>query len=114
MEEMGLDETKHNVLHGTFEEALTELLDNVSDTVPAFCFIDPFGYSGLPLELICRFLKRPSTESFINFMYEPINLFLGVDHQEDQMNLLFGTDEWKYVITSNLIGLERETFLSDL
>lgn len=114
IEELGLDKNKYDVLEGTFEEALTELLDKVPHMIPAFCFIDPFGYSGLSLDVIRRFLKRPSTEAFINFMYGHISRFLGVDHQEGHMTELFGTDEWKYVVENDLERSDRETFLRDL
>lgn len=38
IEELGLDKNKYDVLEGTFEEALTELLDKVPHMIPAFCF----------------------------------------------------------------------------
>jgi three-Cys-motif partner protein len=114
IEELGLEETKHHILEGTFEEALKNLLDDVPEIAPAFCCIDPFGYSGLPLDVICRFMKRSSTEAFINFMYEPISRWLKVDSQEKHMTELFGTDEWKHVVDNDLEKSERETFLRDL
>jgi three-Cys-motif partner protein len=114
IEELGLEDAKHYILSGTFEEELTELLDDVPNIAPTFCFIDPFGYSGLPLEVIRRFLSRDRTEAFINFMYEPISRWLTVDSQEKHMTELFGTDKWKYVIDNELGTSEKETYLRDL
>lgn len=113
IDELGF-KTKHNIVCDEFEEVLSDLLDSVDKIVPAFCFIDPFGYSGMPLQLIKRFLKRPRTEAFINFMYDPISRFISVDHQFDHMDELFGTGEWREVIDQDLRGDDRETFLRDL
>lgn len=106
--------TKYNVICAEFEDVLTHLLDNVDRLVPAFCFIDPFGYSGMPLHLIGRFLERPRTEAFINFMYEPVSRFLSVEGQHNHLNELFGTDKWREVIVKDLRGNHREIFLRNL
>jgi three-Cys-motif partner protein len=113
IEESGF-KTNYKIICGEFDQALTELLDKTPDIVPSFCFIDPFGYSGLPLSLIERFLKRPTTEAFINFMFEPISRFVSVESQHDHMDDLFGTPKWRAVIENDLRDNEREVFLRDL
>jgi len=113
IDELGL-EGKYYIEHGEFEEVITSLLDKVANLAPAFCFIDPFGYSGLPLYVIERFLQRRATEAFINFMYEPISRFIPVETQHPHMDELFGTGEWRYVLAHDLQQDERETFLRDL
>jgi three-Cys-motif partner protein len=102
------------IVHGRFEEVITELLQKVERMAPAFCFIDPFGYSGLPLQVIKRFLERPTTEAFINFMYEPISRFLSVQSQHEHLDLLFGTDRWREVLEGHLRYEEKESYLRDL
>ena len=105
---------KYYIEHGEFEEVITDLLDEVANLAPTFCFIDPFGYSGLPLRVIKRFLERRSTEAFINFMYEPVSRFLAVENQHPHMDELFGSKRWRYVLKNDLRKDEREVFLRDL
>lgn len=106
--------TKYDVICNTFEDTLTDILDSVQKIAPAFCFVDPFGWSGLPFELIERFLNRPRTEACINFMYEPISRFILHDDQHDNMDELFGTEEWREVIEKKLTKMKKEKFLRDL
>ena len=65
---------------GTFHGELSKALDSVaelgSQLAPAFAFIDPFGFSGIPFALIERLLKQQRTEAFITFMVDSINRFL--------------------------------------
>lgn len=107
-------EVKYDIVCNEFEEALTEILDDTPNIVPAFCFIDPFGYAGLPFNLIERFLKRPTTEAFINFMYDPISRWISEESQHDHLDRLFGTDEWREVLDRDLRKERREIFLRDL
>jgi hypothetical protein len=107
-------ELKYDIKCGEFEEVITQLLDKVERIIPAFCFIDPIGYSGLPLKVIRRFLERPTTEAFINFMYEPISRFISVTSQHPHLDELFGSEEWRYVLDFELRQEKREVFLRDL
>ncbi len=43
---------------------------------PAFWFVDPFGFSGMPLSLIREILRPPRSEVFITFMAREANRFL--------------------------------------
>ena len=106
--------TKFNILCSTFEEEVSDLLEKVPNMAPAFCFIDPFGYSGIPLNLIKNFLERKATEVFINFMYEPISRFISVPSQHNHMDALFGTKKWRKVLERDLRYGKREEFLRDL
>lgn len=60
---------------------------------PTFAFIDPFGFSGLPFELIQRLLRNPKTEVFINIMADSINRFLEHPDEQTKQHIvsLFGT-----------------------
>lgn len=88
-----------DVRHGEFRAVASKLLErlegNPSQPSPAFAFIDPFGWEGLPFDLVCRLLRNPQTEVFINFMADSINRF--VEHPEPSIQKhfaeLFGTKE---------------------
>ncbi len=84
---------------GTFAEKFKAALD-ASDRdgtrfAPTFALIDPFGFSGLPYELIKRVLFRDKCEVLITFMVDSINRWL--THPEDGVRAhiveTFGTEE---------------------
>jgi three-Cys-motif partner protein len=81
----------------TFEEAFerrySEFVRN-GRLMPAFAFIDPFGWTGAPFRLV-RKLGQKNCEVFINFMYEEINRFIGHSDQVQNFDSFFGTDAWK-------------------
>jgi three-Cys-motif partner protein len=83
----------------TFEQAVGSFLDNYDARgrrpPPIFAFIDPFGWSGVPFQLVKRILSFPSSEALVNFMYEEINRFIGLPQQEENFKAFFGTAEWR-------------------
>ncbi len=91
-----------------FEPVLSRILDELEGKglhiAPTFAFIDPFGYSGLPMALIHRLLAHPKTEAFINFNANSVNRF--VEHPQDVTRNdiidLFGTDEVLKVIQDSV------------
>ncbi|MBI5374205.1 MAG: three-Cys-motif partner protein TcmP [Candidatus Schekmanbacteria bacterium] len=87
---------------GKFDETLTEILDYIDDQkkmiAPAFVFIDPFGFSGIPFSLIQRIMSNKKCEVLINFMYEDINRFIKDKKLWPRFIETFGTDLWKKVI----------------
>jgi three-Cys-motif partner protein len=70
---------------GTFAEKFKAALDasdlDGSRVAPTFALIDPFGFSGIPYELIKRVLLRNKCEVLITFMVDSINRWL--THPED-------------------------------
>jgi three-Cys-motif partner protein len=86
-------------LHAEFHEVLGNALVHLEQTgsalVPTFAFIDPFGFSGVPMGLIHRLLSHQRTEAFITFQVSFINRFL--KHPDPQISAhvvdLFGTEE---------------------
>jgi three-Cys-motif partner protein len=78
-------------------------------TVPTFVFIDPFGYSHTPLDLITRIMSLSSCEVLITIMAEEINRFLEVDYRtkEQHYDNLFGTDQWRDITKENADPTER-------
>jgi three-Cys-motif partner protein len=96
------ESVKIYIEHGDFETTMKELLDSIEsknkNLAPTFAFIDPFGYSGLPLYLIKRILAFQRCEVFINFAYDSINRFIEAkDTREEIFTGLFGSDEWRVI-----------------
>ena len=87
----------------TFQQAVTRFLNERThggqQLPPTFAFIDPFGWSGVPFELVCRILSFRHCEVLITFMYEEINRFLGLPDQACNFNTLFGTAAWDHINT---------------
>ena len=80
---------------------------------PTFAFIDPFGWTKVPFDLVREILGNPSCEVLINFMYEEINRFIEHPDQGANFDLLFGTDAWRGVAKLSDARARRE-FLHDL
>jgi three-Cys-motif partner protein len=101
----------------TFEQAVTSFLDEYARKgqrlPPTFAFIDPFGWSGVPFELVRRILSFPSCEALITFMYEEINRFIGHPQQEHNFNVFFGTEVWRQGIRLH-DPRQRNRYLHDL
>jgi three-Cys-motif partner protein len=84
---------------GQFESELTNLLDGLessgSQLAPTFAFIDPFGFRGLPFDLVRRLLENAKTEVFVNVMVDVINRFLEHPDAQTRQHIvdLFGTQQ---------------------
>lgn len=89
------------VYHGDFEQQINTILDEIDTKAikdyPMFFFVDPFGYSGFPMQTLKRILSYPRSEIFINYMVYDVVRFWEQDHAEQSMLELFGTEEYKDV-----------------
>ena len=86
----------HNKPFTEFFNELRKIIERKSSiNPPIFFFIDPFGFSGIPFDIISYIMNLPQTEVFITFMSRDINRFLELPELEDTLNSLFGTDKWK-------------------
>jgi three-Cys-motif partner protein len=80
---------------------MTEILDELEkkgkQLAPTFVFIDPFGFSDVPMRIIARVMQNPRCECLLTFMYESINRFLAHPDSNIQAHFeeLFGTKEWR-------------------
>ena len=101
----------------TFEKAVTSFVDsrtrNGRRLPPTFAFVDHFGWSGVPFELVRRILSYPSCEVLVTFMYEEINRFIGHPDQEKNFNSFFGTTAWHRIMSVS-DPRERNRELHDL
>ncbi len=82
----------------TFENQFQYMLNKFGTSQkqpPTFAFIDPFGFSGVPFNLVSQLLEKPRTEVFINIMVDFANRFLTHpnDKTKQQIVDLFGTTE---------------------
>lgn len=90
-----------------FEPTVTKILDDLDKEgkglAPTFAFVDPFGFSGLPFNLLERLLRHERSEAFITLMVDPINRFLTTPNDEIRAHIrdLFGTDEVFNVVSGS-------------
>ena len=78
------------------EQVLHGLESRNAKLAPTFAFLDPFGFSGFPMQLIGRMMKQEKCEVLITFMLSFINRFTD-DLKESTLNELFATEKWKEV-----------------
>lgn len=105
------------VVNSDFASTVTEILDGVAakggGLAPSFVMIDPFGWTGLPWQLIKRIANYPRTEVLVSLMYEGHNRFLTHPDQSKNMDELFGTPEWRDA-SSKTSARDRREFLVEL
>ena len=93
-------EAKCAEFHKVLKDVLNDLESHRLKIAPTFAFIDPFGFTGVPMQLISRLLRHPKTETLINFQVRDVNRFLERPELRAHMTELFGTDEWMLVANS--------------
>jgi three-Cys-motif partner protein len=94
------------------EVILDKYIERRAPLPPTFAFIDPFGFSQTPFELVKTILSYPSCEVLINFMYEEVNCFLRHEDHPDTFDRLFGTQKWRDAPAGGVSA--RRSFLHDL
>jgi len=83
-------------INDEFTNVVIELVEKVGVKIaPSFFFIDPFGFSGVPFEVVKNILSLPRTEIFFTFMTRDINRFLGIPQVEKHLDALYPTSEWR-------------------
>ena len=80
----------------TLENVLKEMEEKGAKLAPTFAFLDPFGFSGLPMKLIGKLLAYEKCEVLITFMSNFVNRFSD-ELREEALDELFGTEKWKEV-----------------
>ncbi len=84
------------VVAAPFDRTARDILDTMAEQkrrlAPTFAFVDPFGYSGLPMDILSDLLAYPRSEVFVNFMVGHVQRFIERDGQEAAMRSLFGMD----------------------
>lgn len=107
---------KYAVQSSAFEDAVGSLCDEIMEQkrrlAPTFAFVDPFGFSGLPMELLGRLLSFDKCELFVNYMHDSVNRFATAGNVDVHLESLFGTDA--YLGVNGLSGVLRKRYLHDL
>ena len=101
-----------------FANAANKLLNFAERTgknlIPSFFFIDPFGFKGVPFDIIKRIMSFQTVEVFINFMTRDLARFLNLQNLENNIDDLFGSVQWRSIIYNKLFGYNKEVALRDL
>lgn len=86
-------------IEGQFATELSGILDNIesrgSSLAPALIVADPFGWTGVPFDLIARAARQPRSEFLISFMSESIIRWKSLPNQQANFDSLFGCSEWR-------------------
>lgn len=103
--------------HATFADVAKDIIDEVQGRLaPTLAFIDPFGWSGVPMRLIGELLSADKCEVIFNFMFDAVNRFVNDDRPgiANTFADLFGTTGEEHREAGVLAGEERKEFLRDL
>lgn len=90
---------------------LTKELVAHNQSSPTFAFVDPFGYSDVPIELLAKLVVPKSSELFIYFDYNSVQRFGTSGTVDPRFKDLFGTDDFKLAPSS---GSQRKQYFYDL
>lgn len=101
-------------INDEFTNVVTPLIGDYGKFYPSFFFIDPFGFSGVPMEIIKNILSIPKTEVFINFMIRDVNRFLTSSTHLRSLEELFGIENVLKTIKNRFPDMDRESALLKL
>lgn len=77
-----------------------------------FAFIDPFGFSGVPMDLLAQLASNRRSELLILFAFDSINRFSTSSQVDNSLLTLFGCAEFKYAPVGD--SQQRKAYLLDL
>lgn len=63
-------------------------------SIPTFAFVDPFGFTGVPLDVIRALMAVEHVEVLLTFMARDMSRFLTLDTVEGTLNEFFGGESW--------------------
>lgn len=91
---------RFEVKQGDFASVWSAEMDRIqasrTQLEPTLLFIDGFGYSGFPLDLLARARRYPSCEVLINFAWLSINQWaLNDPSKHVALNDLYGGERWR-------------------
>lgn len=96
---------KFKMENDEFANVVEEIFNNIKIghiLIPSFFFIDPFGFSGIPFNVITRILSNPRTEIFFTFMVRDIARFIQLPELGETFTGMFGSQDWKSILPSSL------------
>ena len=86
------------VRRGTFAEQASRRADELRSAAwipPVFWTADPYGFRGVPLEVVRELMSLPRSEVMITFMVRDMRRFIGEKSHEAPLTELFGGDVWR-------------------
>ena len=97
-------------------EVVAEAKGQGKKLAPTLAFVDPFGWSAVPLELISQLLAANKCEVLVHFTYDSVNQLFGDERPDAAPHFaeLFGTPEAMHRQAAALTGEDRKSFLRDL
>ena len=97
-------------------EMVSIMREQKKQLAPTLAFIDPFGWSGVPLAVIADLLSFDRCEVLFNFMFDSVNRFVADERPGIERHFvdLFGTEEVEHQAAAVLAGDDRKRFLRDL
>lgn len=91
--------TRIFVIKGEFEKVLQHILSALGtrdiSLAPSFYFVDPFGFHGIPFQLIRNILALSYTEVLLTFMVKDIKRFNPLPQEEESLKVLFNSEDWR-------------------
>jgi len=110
----GIDALKHKfqIRTGEVDEELVEEFASI-DMVPAFSFIDPFGYKGVTLELLEALMKGWGSDMVLFFPFDRIDAALTNPMVTKHVDALFGKERADRLreLTSGMHRENREALI---
>lgn len=104
--------TRGQPFDATAGEILEDLERAGSRLAPTFAFVDPFGISGLPMNLLARLTASPKCELFVNMIMNTAKRFASSGQIDTSLADLYGTS--LFTQAEGLTGRPRIEFLHDL
>jgi three-Cys-motif partner protein len=102
-------------INDEFANVAHEIINQVGDRLaPSFFFIDPFGFSGVPFEIIKKILAFERTEVLITFMVRDAKRFLGSSRHRRSIEELYGMQNVRGILNTDYGGLPIEQALLKL
>jgi three-Cys-motif partner protein len=102
-------------LNGDCRVVMGKMLDNVDTRRekfgPAFVFLDQFGYSSVPMELVGRILSHGQCEVLTYLFWRDLDRFITDETKHAGITTAFGCDDWRGAIP--LPAGERERIMRD-
>jgi len=101
------------VLNRSVNQVLAEELDALR-LIPSLCFIDPYGYKGVSIDLIKAVIKDWGCDVILFFYTCGINRNIGLEDSEEYLAALFGRDVYENLKAVFKTGVcDREKTLLD-
>ena len=97
----------------SFTDAVESLLGNIGDSAlaPLFAFVDPFGYSGIPMATLRDLFRFDKSELLIYLDLNSLIRFATAGNVDSRFTDLYGTTEYQ---SAPATGPERRAYLVEL